>query len=302
MKFAELHEEFLRLRQSLRIFVDEGALDEISVETPGADDEASFLRLIAWSYVLVFEAGRITIPYLLKLPSGVNRPRADLQATCDLVHDLRTWCFHNLSFGNKRGLKISRRATLWFIGNCGASSPSDLGGWRSCYECLCADVYAVVAHCKSAVEVMVADPEARERTIDDLKLRLDRNWPAYRFDEFVNDAVIRMGQKLDVPKFRQGRLAKWREYLEAIPEDDDPAALILRLIERDVLDYFGTVLPIDSNDVMSFLSLGPGPEIAELMYVARQLYGSGVTDRDQLLARLLEEDHRRRNVADLENT
>ena len=299
MKFTELHEEFLRLRRSIRIFVGEGALDEISVETPGADDEASFLRLIAWTYVLVFEAGRITIPYLLSLPSEVNRPRTDLKATCDLVHDLRTWSFHNLSFGNKRGLNISRRATLWFIGNCGASSPSDRGGWRSCYECLCADVYAVVAHCRSAMEIVVADPEARGRTIDDLKLRLDRNWPAYKFDELVGDAVTRMGQKLDIPKFRQVRLSKWRQYLEAIPEDDDPTVLILRLIERDVLDYFGSVLPIDSNEVMSSLSVGPGPEVAEWMYVARQIYRSGVTDRDQLLARLLEEDDRRRNIANL---
>ena len=195
MNFIELHEEFVRLRRSLQVFVGAGALDEISVEAPIADDEASFLRLTAWSYVLIFEAGRITIPYLLKLPSAVNRPRADLKATCDLVHDLRTWSFHNLSFGSKRGVGISRKAMLWFVANCGASSPGDRRSWQSCYECLCADVYAVVAHCRSAMEVVVADPEARERTVDDLRLRLDRNWPAYKFDEFVGDAVTRMGQK-----------------------------------------------------------------------------------------------------------
>ena len=111
------------------------------------------------------------------------------------------------------------------------------------------------------------------------------------------DATISFGLPIEPEDSQYGE-----SRLEAIPESDDPAALLLRLIERDVLDYFGSVLPIDSNDVMAFLSLGPGPEIAEWMYVARQLYGSGVTDRDQLLARLLEEDHRRRNVADLENT
>lgn len=292
MNFAELNSEYVRLRQSLRVFVGENALDDISVQTPARDDEASFLRLIAWSYVLVFEAGRVAIPYLLKLPSSMHEDRADLQATCDLVHDLRTWSFHNLNFFNERELRISKRTSLWFLRNSGASPPSVIKGWQRCFECLCAEICAVVAHCRGALEFALAESEDGGKIIEDLRHRLNRNWPAYRFDQLVNDAVTRIGQKLDVPKFRQARLGKWKKYLETIPEGDDPQALVVRLIERDVLDHFGSVLPIDGNDIMSVLRISPGPQVGEALNNARRLYSLGVTDKDNLLARLLQETNR----------
>ena len=232
------------------------------------------------------------MPYLLKLPSGMYRHQDDLHATYELVHDLRTWSFHNLSFFSERELGISKRTSLWFIGNTGTSPPSDIDGWRRCFESLCAEIYALVAHCRSAVEFVIAEPEDGEKVIDDLRRRLNRNWPAYRFDELANDAVIRIGQKLDVPKFRRARLAKWKEYLETIPESDDPEVLVVRLIERDVLDHFGSVLPIDGNDVMSALDLAPGPEVGEALNNARRIHSSGVTDREKLLARLLQQTDR----------
>lgn len=289
MQFSYLETEFARLRRSLRTFVREDALNEISVQIPSSDDEASFLRLIAWSYVFVFEAGRVTIPYLLNLRSSQYRTTEDLRATCDLVHDLRTWSFHNLSFSNERELAISKRTGQWFISNSGAYPPDSEEGWRRCFVCLCAEVHEILVHCRSAIDLVLAEPEDDARVIEDLRRRLDRNWPAYRFDELVRDAVTRMGQELDVPQFRQGRLAKWREYLSTIPASDDPEALIVRLVERDVLDHFESVLPINGNDVMASLNLSPGPEVRVALNTARQLYGSGVTEPDGLLARLQQE-------------
>ena len=284
MRFVELNAEVGNLRRSLRTFVGERALQEITIQDPVSDDEASFLRLVAWSYVLVFEAGRIAIPFLIKLPSSLDSPKSKLESTCDLVHDLRTWSFHNLSFTRERELKISRRTTLWFIEKSGSSPPSSIEGWGTCFASLCADVCSIVRHCKGALESVLSTPEDKATTIDDLKRRVDRNWPAYKFDEVLTDAVTRIGQTLNVPNFRQNRLAKWRAYLEAIPENDDPHALIVRFIERDVLDHFEAVLPIDGNDIMAALNLHPGPAVGHAFEIARRLYSSGVTDREQLLA------------------
>ena len=292
MNLVELNAEFVRLRQSLRTFVGEDALSEISIQSPTGDDEASFLRLIAWSYVLVYEAGRVTIPYLLHLPSGLHRTHADLEAARDLIHDLRTWSSHNLGFIDERERAISKRTGLWFIRNSGTNPPSSIDGWRSCSKCLCNEVGLVIAHCRSAVEMMLSEPEEGNNVIEDLRRRLDRNWPACKFDELAGDAVTRIGRTLDVSKFRQGRLAKWREFLETIPEGDDPEALVARLIERDVLDHFDSVLPIDGNDVMAILGLSPGHEVGEALNNARRLYSSGVTDPNDLLAYLQQEYHR----------
>ena len=58
MKFDELNAEFVGLRNLLRTFVDENALGEITIQPPVGDDEASFLRLVAWSYAALFRGGQ----------------------------------------------------------------------------------------------------------------------------------------------------------------------------------------------------------------------------------------------------
>lgn len=292
MNFAELSTEFVHLRQSLCTTVGENALSEISIQTPAGKDEASFLRLIAWSYVLNYEAGRVTIPYLIKLPSGSPQSREDLESTRGLVHDLRTWSFHNLNFSTEHGRGISTRTGLWFTKTSGSNPPNNIAGWRSCFESLCTEVCSVVRHCRSAVGLILANPEDGERVTSDLRHRLDRNWPAYRFDGIVSDVVTRIGQSIDIPKFRQPRLSKWREHLESIPEGDEPDTLIVNFIERDVLDYFQSVLPINGNHVMSTLGLSPGPDVGKAMNDARRLYAAGLTEPDKLLAQLREDYHK----------
>ena len=286
MKFSELNAEFSGLRNSLRVFVGEDALDEISVPLPYGEDEASFLRLVAWSYVFAFEAGRVTVPYLLRLPSGASRHQTEPREALDLLHDLRTWSFHNLGFSDERNIETAKRVHRWFITNGEASPPNSVKGWQHCFEGLCIEVGSIVSHCKGAIELVLTGPEDGEDVIADMKRRLDRNWPAYRFDQLVGDAAARIGQKLDVPKFRQSRLGKWRGFLQTIPNDDDPQILLTRLIERDILDHFESVLPIDTHDVMDALDITPGPEVGSALRRARWFFDSGVRDPKQLLSRL----------------
>ena len=52
MRFIELNAAAAGLRHSLRNYVGENALNEIYVRPPaGEDDEASFMRLVNWTYV-----------------------------------------------------------------------------------------------------------------------------------------------------------------------------------------------------------------------------------------------------------
>lgn len=260
MNFDELNAEYGRLRENLLESVGENALGEITVQPPAGEDEASFLRLTAWSYALIFEAGRVAIPYLLKLPASPSLSESDANSAQQMVNDLRTLSFHNLELQSSRNSAIYRRTSLWFTETCGANPPNDAVCWRACFERLCDMVGLIVARCKSTLEMALADAEGREHFIDDLRRRLDRNWSAHEFDKVVDDAATRIGQRIDVPKFRQRRLATWRDFLDAIPEGDDPEGQVTRLIERDVLDHFRSVLPIDGRDVMNVLGLHSGPE------------------------------------------
>ena len=288
MMFAALNAAVADLRNSLRSFVGDDAFSEINVRPPAGDsDEASFLRLVAWSYVLVFEAGRVTIPYLLELPGGpLPRATTDPKAARDLVHALRTWSFHNLGFVSDRDVALSRSVHLWFIKTCGVDPPTDGDAWQTCCRALCVEVGAIVAQCQGSMTLVLSAPDDGEAATADLRRRIDRVWPAHEFEKLVGDAATRLGMKLDARKFCERRLAKWRGYLESLPDDNDLEAHMLRLIERDILDHAVLALPIDGRDVMSALGLDPGPEVGAALHRARELVRSGLRDREQILAHL----------------
>jgi hypothetical protein len=291
MTFAELNAAVADLRTALRSFVGENALGEVTVRPPAGDnDEASFLRLVFWNYALLFEAGRVALPFLLELPARTSEPKRDCRVARQLVNELRTWSSHNLGLTGDRDRELSQRVQRWFISTCGANPPNNDGCWRKCCQALCAEVGAIVAHCQDAVTNVLTAADDGQSAIDDLRRRIERVWPAYKFDELVGDAATRLGLgvRIDVPKFRGTRLGKWRGLLESLAEGDNLEAQVIRLIERDLLDYVADVLPIDGRDVMSALALDPGPAVARVLHRARELYRSGITDRDRLLAKLAE--------------
>ena len=283
MKFQELHAEVVNLRQSLGVFVSENALEEIALQPPASDDEASFLRLVAWSYVLVFEAGRVTIPYLAKLSFGQESSEKQAREACDLIHDLRTWSFHNLGFSSRRGAMVSKRVHKWFLANGNLGPPNSHMAWPKCFERLCGETHAIVLHCKGAIAANTTGDEEGEGWFADLRSRLSTNWPTMKFDEVLGDISARLGQTIDVPEFRAARVENWRTFLQNVPPNDDPEGRLVRLIERDLLDYREPILPIDSNDVMRALELAPGQRVADALSLARVMFKEGRTDADNLV-------------------
>ena len=290
MTFAALNAAAMDLRHSLCSFVDQAAMVEITVRPPAGEcDEASFLRLVAWSYAYVFEAGRVVIPYLLQLPGSSHEASSEARKAQNLVHDLRTWSFHNLGFGKNRDVEISRHVQRWFIGTCGAYPPENPVNWRSCFVGLCYEMEKIILHCQGVMIGVLSAPDDGEATTDDLRRRIKRAWPAHEFHKLVGDAVIRLGMRIDSQSFCRTRLARWRDFLVNIPDSDDPRSHMIRMIERDLLDYVNDVLPINGRDVMKALKLDAGPQIGSALRRARELFRSGVKDPKDLLIHLKKE-------------
>lgn len=299
MRFAELKAAVAELRRLLRSFVGETALDEIHVRPPAQEnDEASFMRLVNWSYVLLFEVGRTTVPYLMKLPGATEHREGRLQEGCQVVHDLRTWSSHNIGFSSERESAISKRVSEWFLAQCKTTEPQDEDAWRLCFERLCSEVGMIVKHCQNAL-ASIADDVDEKGAIDELRHRLDRSWPPDRFDAIVTDTCTRLGVRLNVPRFRDQKLATWRKYLATVPDTDDPPSAITRFIERDVVNHANDVLPIGGEDIMASLGLPPGPRVGDALRRARDLHQSGIRDPNKLLDRLqLEEAARHEDNGD----
>lgn len=286
MSFSELNAAAVRLRRSLRNYVGENALNEIHVRPPaGEDDEASFMRLVNWTYVLLFEAGRVSIPYLMKLQNGADVPLNVKEARI-MVHNLRTWISHNVGFSSRRDAAISKRVSQWFLDLCRTTEPDNASAWRVCFGGLCREVGEIIRHCQSALELIVRENDMD--TIQDLNRRVDRSWSTHLWDALVGDICVRLSLRIDVPKFRSSRLSEWRTFLDTVPEEDDPEQAVIRIIERDLLNHTSDILPIDGRDVMFALDLGPGPAIGSALRQARELLRSGIREREQLLERLKE--------------
>ena len=159
MNFAELNEEYTLLRRLLRTYVGENALEEISIHVPKGHDQACFLLLVSWGYVFVFEAGRITVPFLMELRSDVSTKHEELSASRELLHDLRTWSFHNLSFNVERERRIFQRTATWFIENAGSDPPNDDEQWRACYNNLCSEIHSIIKHWQARIPNVFDDGE-----------------------------------------------------------------------------------------------------------------------------------------------
>lgn len=283
MKFSALNLAVTDLRSSLASFVGPSALGEVSVRPPvDGGGEISFLRLVTWSYVLFFEAGRTSIPILLRSTGSYDGQRESLK----LIRDLRTWFFHNLGFASDRDRQLSRRVHRWFLHVCGQSPPEGRGNWNMCFEVLCGVVAEVVGQCQQAIGEVLSSPDDGGGLIEDLRHRIERDWPAHKFDELVGELAFRLGVRIDVVKFRRPRVDGWRSLLLDIPDGDDPAEIVARRIERDLLEYEDTMLPISGNDVMERFGMSPGPEVGATLHVARELFAEGVRGKDELLARL----------------
>ena len=283
MSFAALSVAVTDLRVSLRSFVGPAALSEITIRPPVAGEgEISFVRLVAWSYVLVFEAGRVSIPYLLRTSGSYEQSREGM----DLVHALRTWSFHNLGFASGRDRALSRHVHQWFLDACGRSPPADHAAWNTCFDRLCNVVSEVVERCQRAVEEVVSMGDDGTAVMKDLQRRLERLWPPREFDALIGDLALRLGITVDVVKFRAPRLDGWRNFLLNMAEDDDPAEAVGRLIERDLLEYEDGLLPISGVDVMRHFGMLPGPEVGTMLRHARELARQGVREKEELLERL----------------
>ena len=284
MTFSALNVAVTDLRRSLTTFVGPTALPEIAVRPPvDGEGEISFLRFVAWSYVLFFEAGRISIPFLLRSSGAYERQRASME----MIHALRTWSFHNIGLDSDRDLRLSRQVDLWFHDCCGRVPPEDRTSWNACFDRASELVDEVLRQCQRAVADLLSAVDG-QALIDDLRHRLERSWAPDRFDALLGDVATRLDVRVDVQKFRRSRLDQWRSFLLDLADDDDPINAVERLMERDLLEYIDGVLPISGRDIMGRFDIPPGPQVGAMLRIARELFAAGTRDKDDLMAGLRE--------------
>lgn len=245
MNFGEALTAHAQLRKRLAVYFGADGLPDITIDPPrGTSDELSFLRMVAWAYVLRFETGRVSLDYLRQLPPW-NQPAS---ALLPYVRSLRTWTSHNLAL-EKEGDRVTLRdAIAWFTRTCGVGTPATQDHWRQCFSALCSDVVTVLNGAISACDAF-EKPDDHDRLVDGLRKRLDRDWAAFRFDSVVKEAASRLGYRgIDAVKFRTRQLDAWRKLVATCIEDDLERNLRLR-VEADMLSMMNGALPLTADEL-----------------------------------------------------
>lgn len=286
MTFPDINQAFSDLRDGLRTQIGREAMADVNIRPPATDcDEAAFLRLTAWNFALLFEAGRISIPFLLSLKFQVpNSDQSKHKKTRDIVQYLRTYQFHNLGFDDGHDLDVRKSVSQWCLQTCGVLYPGKTDEWRACFERLCKDVHGLLSHCSAVLSIVARSPEDRDTIFADLRRRLNRDWPAHQFDRIIEDSAARLGEQINSKAFRERRISDWRNLLMAMPDEADLENEMERIVDGEISDYFRSRLPISTRDLIASLGLDPGPDVKRAIGIARRLFDSGVRDRNELIA------------------
>ena len=287
MNFADVNAAVADFRHAVNTQVEKNVLKDIGTRGPaGAGDEAGFLRLVAWSYAFLYERGRIVIPYLLQLPGQDVVVVQRHSRTRKSVQTLRTWFFHGLDSESDRDLEIAKAASEWFLTHCKTTSPQKTGDWDRAFSALCEQVVHIAIHCTTLISDIAGDPERMELQFGALRLRIKRDWQAFEYDQFVEDAATRLGERIEAKGFRERRLADWRKFLATLPEDADLRAEMQRVIDGEVFLHFRSRLPITSEELIQTFALTPGKDVLFGLEMARHLDSIGIIGRELLVEQL----------------
>ncbi|MBR8010440.1 hypothetical protein [Burkholderia vietnamiensis] len=276
MTFGTLHSDLNILRRRLAVHV-KPALAEITVEAPRGDaDELSFIRLVAWGYVMLNETARVPLGFLKALP-----PWNTAAALLPHVGALRTSMSHNLAFDSTHDVRTMRLAADWYSKSCGVGSPASDSQWKACFDELLRELSEVLALAIRACD-QLSDPTDGARLVKELQVRIDREWPGHRFDPYVDRAVEKFGYGLNPRDVRGLQLPAWRKVLAAAREDQIDRVLTQR-IEADILDYMCHALPAPADEIAELLRYDDKATLAAALLALR---GAGPDAARNVLDRL----------------
>jgi hypothetical protein len=287
MNFADVNAGVADLRHAVNTQVQKNAFKEIGTRGPaGTADEAGFLRLVAWSYAFLFERGRIVIPFLLQIPGKDPVTAESHNKTRKVVQTLRTWLFHTLDADSDQDLKTGRAASEWFLRRCQTTSPQKTADWNVAFDSLCQEITGLATYCTAMVSEIAGDSERAELQFGALRLRITREMQPFEYDQFVEDAATRLGEKINAKGFRERRLTDWRKFVTSLPDDADLKVEMQRIIDGEVFLHFRSRLPITSEELIHAFGLNSGKDVLFALEMSRHLNENGVISKESLLSEL----------------
>lgn len=256
------------------------AFAEITVRLPNPENpELAFIQATSWLYCLYCEAGRVSIKFLQKCGvacSLINEENCKSHIL--IVQYLRTELHHNLGFGDT---DLSKRniSNKWRKDNCGTADPQSNDEWNKCYIQLVSEAFIFLKQIYDIVRYI----ENSEEYTKEWYRRLERDCPAASFDPIIEDAKRRLGYLvLDTVKFRNRYYSRWKKQLD-VYVDYDFEYEATRLIENALLNENVSVLPVTGADIINILGIPAGPQVREMLIIAKEFFAKTKCTKEELL-------------------
>lgn len=246
MIFPTLLQKFFTFRSRLAIINEGIKISEIASDIPENDnDELSFQKLVAWSYIFQNEISKTHISFFKSLRE-IHIPK--------YTHALRTNGSHNLSLDNKQNIKIRKIAHQWFKGVCGEFSPDTPEEWELCFNSLANDMITLISELTDSCKLL-EDVNDGKHNLQELQKRIKKHWEGFQFDGYVEDAIDSLGYGgIEVVKFRNQHLETWRELVKT-STDEGIDSLLKKRIEIDLLTHMSNSLNYTFEELSSLLNL-----------------------------------------------
>lgn len=246
MIFTTLLQQFFIFRSRLATINEDIKISEIASDIPEKDnDELSFQKLVAWSYIFQYEISKTHIKFFKSL-SEIQTPNH--------IHALRTCGSHNVSLDSNRNLKIRKEAFNWFETACGRISPNTPEEWKKCFDSLANDMIALIYKLTDSCKLL-EDANDGEHNLQELQKRIKKHWDGYQFDEYVKYAINSLGYDgIEVIEFRNQHLKTWRELVQT-STDEGIDTLLKKRVEVDLLTHMSNSLGYTFEELSSLLNL-----------------------------------------------
>jgi hypothetical protein len=260
---ADLANRYTQLRQRVSMHVA-GACGEVSVLLPANfEDEMAFYRLVNWSYIVVNEAAKVPLSFLMNLP-----PLQTGSALRNETSRMRTFVAHNLDVTSSHDRKTYAFAHSWFRDACGVGTPTERGQFAKCSEYLGGKIDAALQGAIAACDAL-DHPEDGPALVTDLQGRVNLQWDAHRFDPILTEAAEELGNPgLDLLAIRNKNLQTWRQTLATADEAHRERALRLK-IEATLIAAIADTLPLTTREASERLALAGPATVAAAMVILR---------------------------------
>lgn len=264
------------------------AFQELYLRSPRVSPpELAFYQIVTWLYGFYYEAGRVSVKFLVQLLSAYSLEDGEKHRRhYEEVQRLRTYLQHNLNLDSRHDLETQRFCEDWFSVSCGSIMPGDCCEWGKCVNRILSDAVDFLLAAVECVRAVERD-ESSDHIITQWSTRLKRYHPIAEFEELVAIVINDMGQgSLDHRRITARHYDDWSRNLKLRVENYVFEEEARKLIEQTLLSEEELPLPITGRDVMRSLGIPQGPEVGRILAKAKALYITSPCDKGELLRRL----------------